>query len=98
MRMTTVRSAPPFDPECGATWRTISETMFGGRGPRIDAESLAHTSAFELPRIAPESLPTPRAFDLSHLEALLEGRPYSPRELRLPGPAGDLTLSVFTPD
>jgi acetyl esterase/lipase len=82
MRMATVRPAPPFDPECGATWRTISETMFQGRGPRIDAGSLADT----------------RAFELSNLDALLEGRAYSHRELQLAGPAGDLTLSVFTPD
>jgi acetyl esterase/lipase len=82
MRMTTVHSAPPFDPECGATWRSVSEAMFEGRGPRVDAESLA----------------TIRGAELSTLDALLEGRAYSHRELQLPGPAGDLTLSVFTPD
>jgi hypothetical protein len=48
MRMTTVHSAPPFDPECGATWRSVSEAMFEGRGPRVDAESLATIRGAEL--------------------------------------------------
>jgi acetyl esterase/lipase len=80
--MTVGNPAPPLDPECGGIWRTISESMFEGRGPRVDADSLEAT----------------RNFELSTREALLEGRPYSHRELQLPGPAGDLVLSVFTPD
>ena len=80
--MTTVNPAPPLDPECGGIWRTISETMFEGRGPRIDADSLEAV----------------RNFELGTREALLEGRPYSHREVSLPGPGGDLVLSVFTPD
>ena len=80
--MAAVRPAPPFDPECGAVWRTISDTMFEGGGPRISADSLE----------------TVRNYELSTLDALLEGRPYTHREVELPGPAGDLILSVFTPD
>jgi acetyl esterase/lipase len=79
--MSTTRSAPPFDPECGAAWRTVSEAMFDGGGPRVDADSLA----------------TVRGSELWSLETLLEGRPYAHRELELPGPAGALVLSVFTP-
>ena len=78
--MTTANPAPPFDPECGGIWRTISEAMFEGRGPRIDADSLEAA----------------RNFELGSRETLLEGRAYDHREVELPGPAGDLVLSVFT--
>ena len=79
--MSTTHPAPPFDPECGATWRTISEAMFEGRGPRISAESLEAV----------------RNFELSTVDALLEGRPYDHHDLQVPGPSGDLTVAVFTP-
>ena len=46
--MTALHPAPPFDPECGAAWRSLLEELFGGRGPRIDAESLDAVRSFDI--------------------------------------------------
>jgi acetyl esterase/lipase len=77
-----VSSAPSFDPEAGAVWRTVSDTIFGGGGMRVDAETL----------------PAVRAFAGMDRDTLLENRPFAEREVRVPGPAGEIVLSVFTPD
>ena len=76
-----VPRAPAFDPESGATWRTISDTVFGGGGFRIDHETLEHA----------------RSLELTSRESLLAGRPFVDRELKIPGPVGEITLSVFAP-
>lgn len=44
----TIGPPPPFDPEAGAIWRSVSDGLFGGRGPLVDAEHLAEMRAFEL--------------------------------------------------
>jgi acetyl esterase/lipase len=80
--VTTSRPAPPLDPECGPVWRAISDGLFGGGGPRIDADSLEAA----------------RSFELMTRESLLALRPFTERSLQVPGPAGDVTLSVFTPE
>jgi acetyl esterase/lipase len=82
--MSTAHAAPtpPLDPEAGAIWGTVSEELFGGGGLALDATSLARV----------------RSMSLMTREALLEGRRYAERELQIPGPAGDMTLSVFTPE
>jgi acetyl esterase/lipase len=72
--MSPTRTAPPVDPECGTTWRSVSDALFGGLGPRLDADTLGLA----------------RSFELTNRDALLAGRPYDERELQLPGPAGDL--------
>jgi acetyl esterase/lipase len=80
--MTMTHPAPAFDPESGAAWRTISETMLEGRGFRIDAETLEAV----------------RSLELVNRETLLAGRPVTDREVQIPSPAGELTISVFTPN
>jgi acetyl esterase/lipase len=64
--MTTVNPAPPLDPECGDAWRALLEELFGGRGPRIDAESLAAV----------------RGFDIRTRESLLEGGRFVDQDLQ----------------
>lgn len=66
-----VPSAPSLDPEAGATWRTISDAVFEGKGMRIDAQTL------ELAR----------SFSLTNRETLLQGRPFVEHERQIPGPA-----------
>lgn len=74
--------APPLDPECGAVWRAISDAFVGGGSRNLDARLL----------------PALRAQPLHSRESLLDGRRYSARDLRIPGPAGEILVSVFTPD
>ncbi len=80
--MPSVHPTPALDPEAGATWRTISDAVFNGGGMHVDA----HT------------LPMVRSFELTNRDTLLEGRAFADQEMQIPGPDGDLTLSVFTPE
>jgi acetyl esterase/lipase len=80
--MTGTNPAPPLEAETGAVWRNIVETVFGGRGLRIDAETL----------------PDARRFEPMTRESLLADRPYTDREVVIDGPAGEVVLAVFTPD
>lgn len=79
--MSTARSAPAFDPEVGAVWKTLLETVFEGRGIRLDAETL----------------PLVRSFDPTTRETLLPGRPFDEATIDVPGPVGPMALSVLTP-
>jgi len=74
------RPPPPLDPECGAVWRSLSDAFFGGGSPRIDAEAL----------------PALRAQAFPGRDGLLAGRRVTERTLRIPGPRGEIALSVFT--
>jgi acetyl esterase/lipase len=76
------RPAPPIDVEAGAIWTTVSEDLFGGGGLALDATNLERV----------------RSMSLMNREALLDGRPYGERELQIAGPAGEMTVSVFTPE
>jgi acetyl esterase/lipase len=67
--MTSVNPAPPFDPECGAAWRSLLDELFGGRGPRIDAESLQAV----------------RGFDIRTRESLLEDGRFVDQDLQVGG-------------
>jgi acetyl esterase/lipase len=73
---------PPLDAAAGAAWRTLSESFFDGGGLAVDADTL-HAI---------------RETPLMTREVLLDGRPYEDREVVIPGPAGELTMSVFVPD
>lgn len=75
-------ATPPLDAECGAAWRIISDGFFGGGGPRITDETL-------------EAI---RATDLVDRQAMLADHGMAHRDLTLPGPAGELTLALFTPE
>jgi acetyl esterase/lipase len=73
---------PPLDPECEPAWRLMSDRLFDGGGLRVDHDSL----------------PLLRSVEWPDRDALLDGRPFSHRDVTVPGPGGDLTLAVFTPE
>lgn len=49
------------------------------------------------PRVAADTLDIARSF-VPDPEALLASRRFEQRELRIPGPAGEMTISLFTPE
>jgi acetyl esterase/lipase len=79
--MASPRPTPPLDPEAGAVWRRILES--GGLG-NLDAYRA-------------ESLPSLRELAPTGADTLLRDRPFAEREISIPGPAGTIPASVFTP-
>lgn len=79
--MTTTPSAPPLDAECGAAWRVLSDGLFDGGGPVF----------------TPASLPVLRSADMVDREAMLAEHGMTHRDVTVPGPAGELTVALFTP-
>ncbi|HLI73232.1 MAG TPA: alpha/beta hydrolase [Acidimicrobiales bacterium] len=81
--MTTTAPRPPeLDAEAGRIWRMISASVFEGGGIRVDADTLE----------------TARGYELTSRDSLLSDRPYTERTVSIPGPAGPMSLSVFTPE
>ncbi len=78
----STKIAPELDQEASVAWRTLSETVFGGGGLRVNAETLGAV----------------RSLELGTRDMLLEGRGYDERTIDIPGPSGSMALSVFTPD
>jgi acetyl esterase/lipase len=76
------RSAPPFDPECGAVWAEVSKTLFAGGSRDVDAGTLAAI----------------RSQPLHARETLLQGRRFEEHPLRIATPAGEMVASVFEPE
>ncbi len=76
------RSAPPFDPVAWPLWQGVVDTLLGGSGPRFDERTL--------PRARAEGAKGP--------EMALEGRASTHRDVAVDGPAGPITLAVFTPE
>lgn len=70
-----------LDPEAGAVWRMISESMFGGAGPVINADTLDVI----------------RSVDLTTRDALLAERPFDEKIAVVPVDGGEVEISVFTP-
>jgi acetyl esterase/lipase len=73
--------APQLDPEAGAVWQRIVAS--GGIG-NLDAYTAG-------------SLPTLRELAPTGADTLLRDRPYAERGIAVPGPAGTIPASVFTP-
>lgn len=71
-----------LDPEAGAVWRMLSESMFGGAGPVINAETLELI----------------RSVDLTTREALLADRPFIEDVHTIDVDGARIDISVFTPE
>ena len=80
--MTDLHPAPSLDPECGAIWRNVYEAF-------------AETGLF---RLDADSLEAMRGGGSLLQGNVLDGRPFTEETRRIPGPGGELELSVFTPE
>lgn len=72
----------PLDPEAGAVWRVLSETMFDGAGPVINADTLELI----------------RSVDLTTRESLLAERSFDEEVVGVEVDGGRVDMSVFTPE
>ena len=84
---------PPLDPEAGAIWRAVSDGLFNGGGPLVDAEHLTEMRSFEL--VDPKVLIANHGYveELHHFE--VEGATLPASVLRPEAAVGPLPAICF---
>ena len=75
-------SAPALDPESAASWLAFPGNVPDGRPTGLSIETL----------------PRARTYGPPAREALLAGRRFTDKDIDIPAPTGDVTLSVFSPE
>ena len=75
-------SAPPLDPESAAPWLAFPGNVTDGRPTGLSIETL----------------PRARSYGPPAREALLAGRQFTDKDIEVPAPTGDVTVSVFSPE